>query len=51
VSVNPDEISDWAFMDGDKLVGGYTIRAAFESLPPERRKELQNDVIFNIGKP
>jgi uncharacterized protein YegJ (DUF2314 family) len=26
VSANPDEISDWAYVDNGKLVGGYTIR-------------------------
>jgi uncharacterized protein YegJ (DUF2314 family) len=42
VSVNPNEISDWAFVDNGKLVGGYTIRALCCFLTPERRMEFQN---------
>jgi len=50
VSVNPDEISDWAYLDHKRLVGGYTIKALYNSLSPERRKEMQNELTFNIGQ-
>ena len=48
VSVNPNEISDWAYVDGGKLVGGYTIRALCCSLTPERKKEFQNETKVQI---
>ena len=48
VSVNPDEISDWAFVDHGKLVGGYTIRALSDNLSPKRRKEFQNETKVRI---
>jgi uncharacterized protein YegJ (DUF2314 family) len=48
VSVNPDEISDWAFVDHGKLVGGYTIRALSLSLSPERRKSFENETKVRI---
>jgi uncharacterized protein YegJ (DUF2314 family) len=50
VSVNPDEISDWAYLDSNNLVGGYTIKAHYKGLSPERRKELEHELTFNIGK-
>ena len=48
VSVNPDEISDWAYVDHGRLVGGYTIRALSDNLSPERRKSFQNETNVRI---
>jgi uncharacterized protein YegJ (DUF2314 family) len=48
VSVNPDEISDWAYVDNGDLVGGYTIRVLYNELSPERRKELEHENRFHI---
>lgn len=38
VTVNVDEITDWAFVDQDTLVGGYTIRVLLKDLSPEDQK-------------
>lgn len=38
VSVNVDEITDWAFVENDRLVGGYTIRVLFKDLSPEEQR-------------
>jgi uncharacterized protein YegJ (DUF2314 family) len=43
ISVRPGGISDWAFVDNGKLVGGYTIRVLSENLSPERRKNFENE--------
>jgi uncharacterized protein YegJ (DUF2314 family) len=43
VSVNPNEISDWAFVDNGKLVGGYTIRVLARNLSQEQRKNFENE--------
>jgi uncharacterized protein YegJ (DUF2314 family) len=48
VSVNPDEISDWAYVDNGKLVGGYTIRAHYNELSPAEKKEFQRQADFKI---
>jgi len=48
VSVNPNEISDWAYVDHGNLVGGYTIRVLYNELSPERRKELEHESRFHI---
>ena len=48
VSVNPDEISDWLFVDNGKLVGGYTVRVLYHSLTPDRQKEFTEQADFKI---
>ncbi|MBW0000758.1 MAG: DUF2314 domain-containing protein [Verrucomicrobia bacterium] len=50
VSVNPDEISDWVFIDNGKLVGGYTIRAHYDELSPEQKKQFDQVADFRIEK-
>jgi uncharacterized protein YegJ (DUF2314 family) len=50
VSVNPDEISDWTFVDNGKLVGGYTIRAHYRELSPEQKKEFDQAANFRMEK-
>ncbi len=47
-SVNPDEITDWLYVDNGKLVGGYTIRVLYDDLPPDRKKEFENNADFKI---
>ena len=48
VSVNPDEISDWAYVDNGKLVGGYTIRAHYNELTPTQKREFQREADFKL---
>lgn len=35
VSLNLSEISDWKYMDGKKLIGGYTIRYFYDKMTPK----------------
>ena len=48
VSVNPNEISDWVYLDNGKLVGGYTIRAHYNELTPEQQREFDRQADFRI---
>jgi len=48
VSVNPNEISDWVYVDNGKLVGGYTIRAHYNELTPDQKKEFDRQADFRI---
>ena len=48
VSVNPNEISDWVYVDNGKLVGGYTIRAHYNELTPEQKREFDRQADFRI---
>ena len=47
-SVNPDEISDWSYVDHGKLVGGYTIRVLYAELTPEERQDFEKRADFHI---
>lgn len=48
VSVNPNEISDWAFVENGRLIGGYTIRVLYSELPPEGKAALEKEARFRI---
>ena len=50
VSVNPDEISDWLYVDNGKLVGGYTVRAHYNELSPQQKQQFDRDADFKIGR-
>lgn len=48
VAVNPDEISDWAYVDKNVLVGGYTTRALMMELSPPDREEFIKTADFRL---
>jgi len=50
VSVNPNEISDWLYIDHGKLMGGYTVRVHYNELSPEEKQEFDRAADFKIGK-
>jgi uncharacterized protein YegJ (DUF2314 family) len=50
VSVNPNEISDWIYIDNGILVGGYTIRAHYNELTVQQKREFDRQADFRIRK-
>jgi uncharacterized protein YegJ (DUF2314 family) len=50
VSVKPNEISDWLYIDHGKLVGGYTVRVQYNELSPKEKQEFDRTADFKIGK-
>jgi uncharacterized protein YegJ (DUF2314 family) len=40
VTVTPEELTDWMYLDGQKLQGGFTIRALYSKMPEAQRREL-----------
>lgn len=48
VRFTPAEISDWKYVDGDLLVGGFTIRYFFERMSPEEKEALEKEAGFRI---
>jgi len=48
VSVNPDEISDWVYINNGKLVGGYTICAHYNELTPRQKKAFDRFADFRL---
>src|ERR1700730_4665621 len=51
VSVKPKEISDWLYIDNGKLVGGYTVRAHYNELSPQQKREFDRDADFKMEQP
>lgn len=43
VTVSPEEISDWMFVQNDQLIGGYTIQAMSCHLSPAEKKQFEED--------
>ncbi len=43
-----DEISDWMYIDNGHLVGGYTLRAMYNSASPEERATLELNSPFKF---
>jgi uncharacterized protein YegJ (DUF2314 family) len=50
VSVKPNEISDWLYVDHGKLVGGYTVRVQHDELSPKEKQEFDRAADFRIEK-
>lgn len=40
VTVTPEELSDWMYIDGNRVVGGYTLRVLHYQSPPEEQREF-----------
>ena len=49
-SVNPDEVSDWLYVENGHLVGGYTLRVLASELSPEQRAAFEKEAKFTIGR-
>jgi uncharacterized protein YegJ (DUF2314 family) len=48
VSVAPNEISDWLYVDNGTLVGGYTVRVHYKELSPEQKQVFDSQADFKI---
>ena len=48
VTLNISEISDWKYIDGRKLVGGYTIRYFLERASAKEREEIMKNGGFEL---
>ena len=47
-TVKPEKVSDWMYVEGKRLVGGYTIRAIRDGLSSEERKQFDRESPFAI---
>ena len=48
VNVKLDEISDWKYLDGNRLIGGYTIRYFYDRMSQEEKKSFLHEAGFAI---
>ncbi len=49
VELAKEEASDWMIIDDDHLIGGYTIIALREAMPPDEQKEFDAHFPYKIG--
>jgi len=49
VTVSPEEISDWMFVQNDRLIGGYTIQAMCSHLSPAQKKQFEANAHCKIN--
>jgi uncharacterized protein YegJ (DUF2314 family) len=48
ITIDEEDIVDWMIVEDGKLVGGYTIRLAFQRMSPEERERFLNVVDYSI---
>jgi len=44
VTVKPQEISDWMFVQNGRLVGGYTVRCTCHGMTTAERKQFEEEI-------
>lgn len=47
-SVNPDEVTDWSYVENGRLVGGYTIRMLYAEMNDEEKQQFEKQADFRI---
>lgn len=48
LAVSAAEISDWMYVESNKLVGGFTLRAIRDQLTGDQRKAFENSMWFEF---
>lgn len=48
VTLSISEISDWKYVDGKKLIGGYTIRYFYDKMTPKEKEEFIKETGFEM---
>jgi uncharacterized protein YegJ (DUF2314 family) len=49
ITIKRNDIVDWMIVEDGKLIGGYTIRLAFERMTPEEKQRFLETVNYSIG--
>jgi uncharacterized protein YegJ (DUF2314 family) len=48
ITINRDDILDWLMVENGKLIGGYTIRLAFQRMTPKEKQRFLETVNYSI---
>ena len=48
VTIKRDDILDWMIVENGQLIGGYTIRLAFQRMTPEEKQRFLETVNYSI---
>ena len=49
IKIARKDIVDWMIIEDGKLIGGYTIRLAFQRMSPEQKERFLETVHYSIG--
>ncbi|HEX6269629.1 MAG TPA: DUF2314 domain-containing protein [Anaerolineales bacterium] len=49
ISIPTEDIVDWMIVEDGRLIGGYTIRLAYERMSPEERERFLETIDYSIG--
>jgi uncharacterized protein YegJ (DUF2314 family) len=49
ITIKKDAIVDWMIVEDGKLIGGFTIRLAFQRMSPEQKERFLETVNYSIG--
>jgi uncharacterized protein YegJ (DUF2314 family) len=49
IKIERKDIVDWMIVEDGKLIGGYTIRLAFQRMSPEQKERFLETVHYSIG--
>ena len=49
ITIARKDIVDWMIVENGKLIGGYTIRLAFQRMSPEQKERFLQTVHYSIG--
>lgn len=48
VTVDPEDLTDWMFVKGGKLIGGFTIRVLYSRLSGDEKARFQKEADFTL---
>ncbi len=48
LEVKKEDISDWMYVRNNKMIGGYALRALYSKMSEKERKELREELDFDI---
>jgi uncharacterized protein YegJ (DUF2314 family) len=48
MKVKREDILDWLYLDGARLVGGFSLHAIRDALPADKRKEFESKLPFRL---
>jgi uncharacterized protein YegJ (DUF2314 family) len=48
ITIKRDDIVDWMIVEDGKLIGGYTIRLAFQRMTPEEKQRFLETVNYSV---
>jgi len=50
VDVKPEDVLDWMIVEDGKLIGGYTIKLAYERMTPEEKQNFLKTLDYSLGE-